>query len=250
LNEIDFAPGNRWEATYVVGSTTENGGGADGLLLTSQDPVEIRPATASAAHDEPRLDQWALAGAYLRHGVMHILTGYDHLLFMAALVLAVVTFVDLIKVVTAFTVAHTITLTLSVLNVVRLSSQIVEPMIAASIVVVALQNILWPERSRGAGRLAIAFGFGLFHGLGFAGGLLEAMEGLPGVAVATAIAAFSVGVELGHQAVVLPIFTALKLWRPRDTSVTGKARLTHPALRLGSGAICLAGVVYFVAALR
>jgi hypothetical protein len=82
-------------------------------------------------------------------------------------------------------------------------------MIAASIVFVALQNIVAPAQSRGWTRLAVAFGFGLFHGLGFAGGLLAAMEGMPGVAIATAIIAFSIGVELGHQVVVIPLYLAL-----------------------------------------
>lgn len=250
LNEIEFAPGNRWEASYVVSFTTQNGDGSDGLLLTSQQPLELPLNASPTASPAPRLNPMALAKAYLWHGVMHILTGYDHLLFMAALVLAVVTFGDLIRVVTAFTLAHTLTLTLSVLNLVRLPSQIVEPMIAASIVVVALQNLLWPENSRGTGRLAIAFGFGLFHGLGFAGGLLETMAGLPGVAVATAIIAFSVGVELGHQAVVLPLFAGLKIWRPVTSTAPAETRLFHPALRAGSGVICVAGFVYFVAALR
>ena len=87
--------------------------------------------------------------AYALHGIEHILTGYDHLLFITALVLAAGSFWDLVKVVTAFTLAHTITLTLSVLNIVTLRSAIVEPMIAASIICVAVQNIFWPERSSG-----------------------------------------------------------------------------------------------------
>ena len=127
--------------------------------------------------------------------MMHILTGWDHLLFMSALVLAAVTFGDLVKVVTAFTLAHTITLTLSVLDIVRLSPRIVEPMIAASIVFVAVQNVFWPKRTRGWGRMAVAFGFGLFHGLGFAGGFSRRCKGLPGLAISIAIAAFSLGVE-------------------------------------------------------
>lgn len=182
--------------------------------------------------------------AYLRHGVDHILAGWDHLLFMAALVLAAASFWELVKVVTAFTLAHTVTLTLSVLDVVRLPSHIVEPMIALSIIAVAVQNVLWPTRVHGRGRLLVAFGFGLFHGLGFAGGLLEAMQGSHGVALA--LAGFSIGVELGHQVVVLPIFAGIKL--------LGKARnpghLRAAILRYGSISIAVAGMVYFIAALR
>jgi hydrogenase/urease accessory protein HupE len=252
LNEFDFAPGNPWEATYVVRISQEAQPPHEALLLTRKEPLVFGCdwKAAPAANVTPTLDHRALFGAYLRHGIMHILTGYDHLLFMSALVLAAVSFVDLVKVVTAFTLAHTITLTLSVLNIVRLSSRIVEPMIAASIAVVALQNIFWPRTSRGWSRLLIAFGFGLFHGLGFAGGLLEAMAGLPGLAVATAITAFSIGVELGHQAVVLPIFGGLALGRrlvpPRD----GRDPTRLYALRIGSTVICCAGMFYFVEAIK
>jgi hydrogenase/urease accessory protein HupE len=181
---------------------------------------------------------------------MHILTGYDHLLFIAALVLAAVTFMDLVKVVTAFTLAHTITLTLSVLDLVRLSSRIVEPMIAASIVVVAMQNLFWPERSRGWTRYALAFAFGLFHGLGFAGGLLAAMEAMPGIAVVLAIVAFSIGVELGHSAVVAPLFAALRLGNFFTRRDREPRQTAGWAVRLGSAAIGFAGMFYLFASLR
>jgi hydrogenase/urease accessory protein HupE len=119
-----------------------------------------------------RANEWATAGTFFIHGVHHILTGYDHLLFATALVLAVTSLWDLVKVVTAFTLAHSITLTLAALNMVRLPAQVVEPLIAVSIIFVAVQNIFWPMPARGYSRLAAAFFFGLFHGLGFAGGLL------------------------------------------------------------------------------
>ena len=252
LREIDFAPGNRWEATYVVRLAQEGGPIHEGLLFTAQQALAIDCdwSAPAMARGEPTLGKLHLFGQYLRHGVMHILTGYDHLLFISALVLAVVTLKDLVKVVTAFTAAHTLTLTLSVLDVVRLPSRIVEPMIATSIVVVALQNVFWPERSRGWTRLALAFGFGLFHGLGFAGGLLEAMAGMPGVAVALAITAFSIGVELGHSAVVLPLFSILKLGGSLWATPDHPERLARRAQRFGSAAICFAGMFYLVAALR
>jgi hypothetical protein len=249
LNEFEFAPGNPWEATFVTTLGQEGRRAQSGLLFTRKELLALEcdwnsPETPGAA----RLDHARMFGEYLWHGVHHILVGYDHLLFMAGLVLAVTSILDLIKVVTAFTLAHTVTLTLSVLNIVRLPSHIVEPMIAASIVFVALQNIVAPAQSRGWTRLAVAFGFGLFHGLGFAGGLLAAMEGMPGVAIATAIIAFSIGVELGHQVVVIPLFAAL-------TPSRRKAAATHalrpmPIVRFGSAAVCLAGVFYLFAALR
>jgi hydrogenase/urease accessory protein HupE len=249
LNEFDYVPGNRWEATYVTRVAQQGRQPVEGLLLTSREPLTIDCDWATLSPHEnnsARVDEWRLTKEYIRHGVMHILTGYDHLLFISALVLAVGTLWDLVKVITAFTVAHSVTLTLSILNVVRLSSRIVEPMIAASIIFVALQNVFWPRRSRGAARVGIAFFFGLFHGLGFAGGLLAAMEGMAGLTVGLAILAFSLGIELGHQVVVVPIFGGLKLIRPLSTN---SVPLSEYVLRYGSVVICAAGIFYLVAAL-
>jgi len=254
LREFEYAPGNPWEATYVVRIGQHERQVTEGLLLTFKEPLEFicdwKTVTAGDQTRAPHLDKRRLIKDYLFHGVMHILSGYDHLLFIGALVLATVTLWDLIKVVTAFTLAHTITLTLAVLDLVRLPSHIVEPMIAGSIVFVALQNVFWPERTRGWSRLAIAFFFGLFHGLGFAGGLLDAMEGMAGMAVGLAILAFSVGVEVGHQIVVLPVFGALKLARATQADEARRNQISAFALRYGSAVISLAGVFYLIAALR
>jgi hydrogenase/urease accessory protein HupE len=250
LNEFDYAPGNRWEATYVTRVAQQGRQPVEGLLLTSREPLMIDcdwSTVSPRENNTARVDRWRLTKEYIRHGVMHILTGYDHLLFISALVLAVVTLWDLVKVITAFTLAHSVTLSLSILNVVRLSGRIVEPMIAASIIFVALQNVFWPRRSRGKARLGIAFFFGLFHGLGFAGGLLAAMEGMAGLTVGLAILAFSLGIELGHQVVVMPIFGGLKLIRSLRTN---SVPLSEYALRYGSVVICAAGIFYLVAALR
>ncbi len=213
------------------------------------DGVPTSPSPSDQAQPRTSVNIGATIGAYLWHGIHHILTGYDHLLFVSALVLAATSFWDLIKVVTAFTVAHTATLTLSVFDIVHLSEHVVEPMIAASIVFVAVQNIFWPERSRGWTRLAIAFGFGLFHGLGFAGGLKEAMSGMPSVALWSALAAFSVGVEVGHQMVVLPLFASLSLIRHAGTDEPRKILMSR-LVRAGSGMISIAGVWFLVQAVR
>jgi hypothetical protein len=180
---------------------------------------------------------------------MHILTGYDHLLFVSALVLAAVGIWDLIKVVSAFTLAHTLTLTLSVLNIVSLSERIVEPMIAASIVFVAVQNVFWPERSRGWTRLGVAFGFGLFHGLGFAGGLRDAMAGMPGIALWAALIAFSVGVELGHQVVVIPLYGAMYAAKHVNAEMP-RAALLARVRQVCSVGISLAGIYFLTQAVR
>lgn len=244
LNEFNYAPGNRWEATYVTRVREDDRLLLDGALLTSRTPLLFSSGS--------RPDTIRMAGDYLRHGIRHILTGYDHLLFISALALAVTSFWELIKVIAAFTLAHTLTLTLSVLHLVRVPSHVVEPMIAASIVIVSLQNLCWPRRSRGRARLVVAFFFGLFHGLGFAGGLLSAMEGMPGLSLGVAIISFSAGVEIGHQCVVLPIFALTRLvqnWRrhPHEAVAEAPGSLL---LRGGSAAICAAGLFYFVTALR
>ena len=208
--------------------------------------ADTRPADAESIHTEVR--PWPTFCAYMGHGIEHILTGYDHLLFVTGLVLAATSLWDLLKVVTAFTIAHSLTLVLSVFNIVHLSEHVVEPMIAASIVFVAVQNIFWPERSTGWTRLAVAFGFGLFHGLGFAGGLMDAMSEMPNVAVWLALVGFSLGVEIGHQIVVIPSFTVLQLiknWRAKQP----RLMLMNRVRQIGSGFIAIAGVFYLFAAL-
>src|SRR5919197_4596408 len=236
LREFEVAPVNPWEASYVVRAVRDGRPAVEGLLLTSREPL-VLDVSGLVNGPAARIDKARMAKEYIRHGIMHILSGYDHLLFIAALALAVATLWDLVRVVSAFTLAHSITLTLSVLNIVRLPSNVVEPMIAASIVFVALQNVIFPEKSRGAGRLLVAFFFGLFHGLGFAGGLLAAMEGMAGVAVGLAILAFSLGVEIGHQLIVLPIFGALQAARRAAPPAAG---IPRRALRYGSAGIFVA----------
>jgi HupE / UreJ protein len=245
LREFDFAPGNPWEASYLVRVSHEGGSPLAGFLLTSRDPLILE--TRMHETGSPMVDQLRTGMAFLRHGITHILTGYDHLLFVGALVLAVAGLWDLVKVISAFTLAHTVTLALATLDVFRVSSLIVEPMIAASIVFVAAQNVFWPRQSRGWIRLLVAFLFGLFHGLGFAGGLLDVMSAMRAEGAAVAIAAFSVGVEIGHQLVVLPAFFVLGLVRRYSPRAPGQDRVVQ---RYGSVAISLAGMIYLVSALR
>src|SRR5262249_52293371 len=135
-------------------------------------------------------------------------------------------------------------------NLLRLPANVVEPMIAGSIVLVAITNVLWPKRSRGSFRVATAFFFGLFHGLGFASGLLSGIEGTAGIALLLAIAAFSLGVELGHHMIVMPLFFGLKLARASRADERRDEGLGLLTMRGGSVVISLAGAVYLIAALR
>lgn len=157
----------------------------------------------------------SVVGAYLRHGIDHILLGYDHLLFVFALMLIVRRTQALLWTITAFTLAHSITLALSALDIVVLPpwlAKCVEPAIAASIVFVGVENIL----RRGAeprGRWLLTFAFGLIHGFGFASVLRDLGLGTGGQGIAMPLLTFNLGVELGQiaiAAVVLPL-----LWRLR-----------------------------------
>ncbi|MEI7957040.1 MAG: HupE/UreJ family protein [Verrucomicrobiota bacterium] len=254
LEEWPYAAGTAWDVSYVVrvkraGASDTDASGS--WLLPYQKSANIptgwntaEPAAAGAA-PVPGAQGWRAFRDYFWHGVTHILTGYDHLLFVCALVLATLSFWEMVKVIAAFTLAHTLTLALCAFGIFRLPAYIVEPVIALSIVAVALENVLWPQRARSKIRLAVAFGFGLIHGLGFAGGLLDAMAGLPAIGIWIALAAFSLGVECGHQLVVLPLFALLKLSRH------SLREQTHPiVLRWGSAAVSCGGVYYLVVALH
>ncbi|WP_298825343.1 HupE/UreJ family protein [uncultured Piscinibacter sp.] len=187
---------------------------------------------------------------YLREGVWHIWIGFDHILFLLALLLPAVlawrpagwqpaesfrdAFVEVVKIVSAFTVAHSVTLTLATLGLLTLPSRPVEATIAASVVLAALNNLrpLFERR-----RWAMAFGFGLVHGFGFASVLADL--GLPQDALALALLGFNVGVEVGQLAIVaafLPLAFALS-----DTRFYQRVVLAG-----GSLAIALLAALWFV----
>jgi hypothetical protein len=174
--------------------------------------------------------------SYLREGIWHIWLGFDHVLFLLSLLLPAVlirrsdawepawsfrvAFIDVAKIVTAFTVAHSITLSLAVLGLVSLPSRWVESAIAASVVFAALNN-LFPVIARG--RWIAAFAFGLIHGFGFAGALEDL--GLPAGSLALSLAGFNIGVELGQLAIVavfLPAAYAVRTsWTYRRIVLAG-----------------------------
>lgn len=141
---------------------------------------------------------------YVEAGVEHIFLGYDHIAFLIAVVLWARRLWPVIKIVTAFTVAHSITLSLAALQIVVIPSSIVEPAIAASIVYVALENFFSRNIDK---RWRDTFAFGLIHGFGFASALQE--FGLPRGAVVPALGAFNLGVELGQVAIVSLVIPAL-----------------------------------------
>lgn len=221
------------------------------LDFASSAPARTSAITAASGGQQQaaRWNAWPIVETFFWHGVHHILTGYDHLLFITALVLGAATVWDLVKVVTAFTVAHSITLTLAAVNLVHLPEAVVEPLISASIVFVAVQNIVAPDRSRGWSRLALAFFFGLFHGLGFAGGLLDLMRHMPTETIWCAILGFSLGVEAGNQMVLLPLFGLVKTIRHAQPNLMRQARLSRWLRRIGSAGVSAAGTYYLCLAL-
>lgn len=149
---------------------------------------------------------WQAASGFVRMGIEHILTGYDHMLFLLSLLMVGAALPQLLKIVTAFTVAHSITLSLAVLGVVDLPSRWVESAIALSITCVAAENIWRGRASLGARWLAV-FGFGLVHGLGFASALTELH--LPRANLVASLVGFNLGVEIGQVCVILLATLAL-----------------------------------------
>ena len=154
-----------------------------------------RTETTLTAAPTPSLLQ--VIGRYIEAGIAHIFLGYDHIAFLAAVVLWARRLWPVVKVVTAFTIAHSITLSLAALDIVRIPSAIIEPAIAASIVYVAAENFVSRDIDK---RWRDTFGFGLIHGFGFASALQE--FGLPRGALVPALASFNLGVEIGQIAIV------------------------------------------------
>jgi hydrogenase/urease accessory protein HupE len=174
--------------------------------------------------DEPTLvltesESWLrVASTYFVLGVEHILFGIDHLLFVLALLMIVDGWRKLVATITAFTVAHSVTLAGASLGLVSMPQQPVEAVIALSIVFVAMEIVHWRQGRPGLTRRApwiVAFAFGLLHGFGFAGALSEI--GLPEHAIPSALLFFNVGVEAGQLAFVAAVMLAwagLKRVRP------------------------------------
>ncbi|WP_322905196.1 HupE/UreJ family protein [Paenibacillus campi] len=141
-------------------------------------------------------------------GSQHILTGTDHLLFLLTLLALRMRIRDYVKIITSFTIAHSLTLALSVLHIVTLPSKFVESMIAASIMYVALENLFFQRNARN--RWWITFLFGLIHGLGFADLLME--MNLPNSQLVPALVGFNLGIELTQLALLAIALPLLTLW--------------------------------------
>ena len=196
-------------------------GGASGTFVFDAGHAELQAGSASFADTASR---------FVTLGVEHILLGIDHVLFLVALLLGAGSLGAVVKLATAFTAAHSITLALGALGWVEVPPEIVEPLIALSIAYVAADVVLGGDTRH---RLPVVFGFGLLHGLGFAGSLSWS-----GDVDLAALATFNVGIELGQALIVLALFPLLLLIRRYRWS---------PVAHMGAAA-CAAGfgLLWFV----
>jgi hypothetical protein len=170
---------------------------------------------------------------FLKLGVHHIFIGYDHILFLLGLIVVGGSVKNLIKIVTSFTIAHSISLALAVFGIILIPGRVVESIIAASLIYVAVENFLVRKSE---GRWMITFAFGLVHGLGFASVL--AMQGLPGRGMVASLLSFNLGVEVGQVVIVALIFPLVRFAEKRGW----ERKLAYSA----SSAVLLFGVIWFV----
>jgi HupE / UreJ protein len=223
------------------------------LALLMLDPTlaaAVAPAAPSAAPPAAEHGSSESRWEFLREGIRHILTGYDHVLFLLCLLLPSVmrrtpdgwrpverlsqAVLPIVGIVSAFTVAHSITLGLAAMKVVSLSPAFIEPAIAVTIILAALDNVwpIFPVR-----RVVVTFFFGLIHGFGFAGVLAEL--NLPTSAFAWALLQFNVGLELGQLLIVVCVTALLFLLRQRP-------HYRSWVIRGGSFAAILVGVLWLI----
>jgi hydrogenase/urease accessory protein HupE len=165
-------------------------------------------------------------------GVEHILLGLDHVLFVVALILGAQNLRSLVQVISMFTVAHSVTLVSTLLGGIDVPAVIVEPLIALSIAFVAVENLLGCTRHR----LPVVFGFGLLHGLGFAGSLRITDAVSP--ELLASLLSFNVGIEVGQALLLFAVFPLLLLIR--------RTRLAVPAVRTATGVVAAFGLFWFV----
>ena len=208
-------------------------GPSDAVLFQRNRSFSFESTPGQAAAEAPKASYKGKL-SFFPMGIEHILTGYDHLVFLLGLVIIGGRFRSLLLVVTAFTLAHSITLAVAALGIWAPSPRVVEPAIALSIAYVGVENFFVKNAEK---RWRITFPFGLIHGFGFAGALHEVA--MPRADVPYALVLFNVGVEAGQLAVLALILPLVYLARKREW-------LGDRGVKLVSGAIAVAGVVWFV----
>ena len=233
--QLDETNGLHFQLTYELPPTKV-------LLVTSEILGELQPSHSQIVmvrgaggeklgetvldRKKPTVEIPLLAGAsgearptalrdFVRLGLKHILEGWDHLAFLFGLLIIGGKLRDALKIITSFTVAHSLTLALATFNVIRIPSSIVEPVIAASIIYVGFENILRESFQK---RWLLTFAFGLVHGCGFATMLRDLGVGRDGGGVLGPLLCFNLGVELGQLAIaalMLPVIWKLKSVFPK-----------------------------------
>lgn len=219
-----------WDASFGSVVVRQVGGGEDAYTAILENGAQSEALPRAGFATEGALPVF---GRFIVSGFEHIVPkGLDHILFVLGLFFFSLHLRPLLWQVTAFTLAHTVTLALASLGIVSIPASIVEPLIAASIVYVAVENILGRGAEVGWPRVALVFGFGLLHGLGFASVLSDV--GLPEGRFVVALIGFNIGVELGQMAVIAAAFVALALpfgraeWYGR--AIAGPASLAIAAI--------------------
>jgi hypothetical protein len=213
--------GEHWNT--IVSAVAADGSRTERIVSSASGPVTL-PLAAARSADAP---QTLLE--FIGLGIEHIATGVDHLLFLLALLLGVTRIAQALVVVSVFTLAHATTFTLATLQLVTLSPAIVEPAIALSIAWMAWESVRAAPSI--AIRVALTFGFGLVHGLGFATAL-QPLE-LQGTALVRALIGFALGVEAGQVAFVGLAFGALHLWAQRPTGSAWRRRIALGLVVIG-----------------
>lgn len=191
----------------------------------------LYPASPPLDLSKPLLTTWQLMLKFGAAGIEHILTGYDHICFLLALIFWANRVWPVIKIVTAFTISHSITLSLAALDVVTLPTTLTESAIAGSIIFVAVENFFSRKIDR---RWIVTFLFGFIHGFGFASGLKEL--NVQQSTIVPALASFNIGVELGQIAIVLMLIPLL-LFIDMRTAGERHDKLVY----VGSGIVALFG---------
>ncbi len=218
--------------------TIKDAGGralAEKMLNKADDSLQC--ALSSNGEGQPsNLSTFSAFVDFLKLGIEHIVTGYDHLLFLFALLAVTHSFWPAIKIITFFTIAHSITLALAGLNLIDLPSSFVEPFIAATIVYVAVENVIRGDHPKG--RQWLTFGFGLIHGFGFASVLRE-LDITSGGGILLPLLSFNLGIETGQiviAAIVLPI-----IWQ-----LNNRVEIADKFLKVCSIVVALVGAYWFL----
>jgi hydrogenase/urease accessory protein HupE len=221
----DVVPNHRSVMTVAWGERTRE------YVLVGRSELKVRPETLDARW-------WSPAASFFGWGVHHIFIGVDHIVFLLALLLGARRMLDIVKVATSFTAAHSLTLLLSALEILRIPVRVTESLIALSIVYVAVENYFLKD---GRHRWALAFGFGLVHGLGFSGSLRDLLTDR----IVVPVLSFNLGIEAGQLAILsaaYPLLRALQRSADADVATIRRRRL----LLAGSVPILLLGVGWLV----